>query len=92
MWWVGSLRPAVAWATALLVFSSLVTAVTVAWPREEAHAAAAAPITTVPGHAPAGTVPRAADEGSITNQITLELDRHGVLGAEEDIRFEGGPP
>lgn len=92
MWWVGSWRAAVAWATALLVFSSLVTAVTVAWPREEAHAAAAAPFTTVPGHASAGTVPYAAAEGSITNEITLELDRHGVLSGEEAIRFEGEAP
>ncbi|MBR8744720.1 DUF2207 domain-containing protein [Nocardiopsis sp. MG754419] len=93
MWWVGSWRPAVAWATALFVFSSLITAVTVAWPTGEAHAAtAAAPMTTVPGHTAAGIGPRSASDPTITNEIVLELDQHGVLSGEESLRFEGEAP
>ncbi|MET9783919.1 DUF2207 family protein [Nocardiopsis alba] len=93
MWWVGSWRPAVAWATALLVFSSLVTAVTVAWSEERVHAAtASAPETTVPGRAPGIIAARDASAPVITNEIDLELDRHGVLAGEEAIRFEGEAP
>lgn len=91
MWWVGSWRPAVAVATAVLVLSSLATALVVAWPGEGARAAtAAAPAPTVPGVS--GT--HAADRGDpvITNDIHLELDRGGVLRGEETITFSGGAP
>ena len=92
MWWVGSWRQTVARAAVLLVFSSLVTAVTLTWPGGEAHAAAAAPSTTVPGYALPGIVPRSDSEPTITNEIGLELDQRGVLSGEENIRFEGEAP
>ena len=93
MWWVGSWRPAVALATALLVYSSLVAVTVVAWPRGEAHAAtAAAPATTVPGPEPAVIAHRSATDTVITNDIRLELDQLGVLHGEETIRFEGSAP
>ncbi|MGW5875258.1 DUF2207 domain-containing protein [Nocardiopsis terrae] len=93
MWWVGSWRQAVVLATALLVFSSLVPVVAVAWPGGEAHAAtAAAPETTVPGHEPAVTAHRSTTDRTITNDIRLELDQSGVLRGEESIRFDGPAP
>ncbi|WP_017585768.1 DUF2207 domain-containing protein [Nocardiopsis ganjiahuensis] len=93
MWWVGSWRPAVALATALLVYSSLVAAVAVAWPGGEAHAAtAAAPATTVPGQEPAVIAHRSTTDTLITNEISLELDQLGVLHGEETLRFEGAAP
>lgn len=91
MWWVGSWRPAVAVATAVFVLSSLVTALVVAWPGGEAHAAtAAAPAPTVPG----GPVAAAGDRSApvITNDVRLELDRAGILHGEETISFSGGAP
>ncbi|MFC9084958.1 DUF2207 domain-containing protein [Nocardiopsis dassonvillei] len=91
MWWVGSWRPAVAVATAVFVLSSLVTALVVAWPGGEAHAATpAAPAPTVPG----GSVTAASDRSApvITNDVRLELDRAGVLHGEETISFSGGAP
>lgn len=93
MWWVGSWRPAVALATALVVFSSLVAAAAVAWPRGEAHAAtASAPGTTVPGDELAVIAQTAASDPLITNDISLELDQLGVLHGEESLRFEGAAP
>lgn len=91
MWWVGSWRPAVAVATAVFVLSSLVTALVVAWPGGEAHAATpAAPAPTVPG----GSVTPASDRSApvITNDVRLELDGAGVLHGEETISFSGGAP
>lgn len=91
MWWVGSWRPAVAVATAVFVLSSLVTALVVAWPGGEAHAATpAAPAPTVPG----GSVTPASDRSApvITNDVRLELDSAGVLHGEETISFSGGAP
>ncbi|WP_047868399.1 DUF2207 domain-containing protein [Nocardiopsis sp. RV163] len=91
MWWVGSWRPAVAVATAVFVLSSLVTALVVAWPGGEAHAATpAAPAPTVPG----GSVAPASDRSApvITNEVRLELDSAGVLHGEETISFSGGAP
>ncbi|MFF8764887.1 DUF2207 domain-containing protein [Nocardiopsis dassonvillei] len=91
MWWVGSWRPAVAVATAVFVLSSLVTALVVAWPGGEAHAATpAAPAPTVPG----GSVAAASDRSApvITNDVRLELDHAGVLHGEETISFSGGAP
>ncbi|MCK9871215.1 DUF2207 domain-containing protein [Nocardiopsis dassonvillei] len=91
MWWVGSWRPAVAVATAVFVLSSLVTALVVAWPGGEAHAATpAAPAPTVPG----GSVAPASDRSApvITNDVRLELDSAGVLHGEETISFSGGAP
>ncbi|QUX29636.1 DUF2207 domain-containing protein [Nocardiopsis akebiae] len=91
MWWVGSWRPAVAVATAVFVLSSLLTALVVAWPGGEAHAATpAAPAPTVPG----GSVTPASDRSApvITNDVRLELDSAGVLHGEETISFSGGAP
>ncbi|WP_159944535.1 MULTISPECIES: DUF2207 domain-containing protein [unclassified Nocardiopsis] len=93
MWWVGSWRPAVALATAVFVFFSLVTGLVVAWPRGEARAATvAAPAPTVPGVSPVGSAARLAAEPVVTNDIRLELDRVGVLRGEETITFSGGAP
>ncbi|WP_049577589.1 DUF2207 domain-containing protein [Nocardiopsis sp. SBT366] len=93
MWWVGSWRPAVALATALLVYSSLFVVVAVGWPGGEAHAVTAtAPATTVPGHEPAVIARRSATDTDITNDIRLELDQRGTLHGEESIRFEGPAP
>ncbi|WP_150240596.1 DUF2207 domain-containing protein [Nocardiopsis quinghaiensis] len=90
MWWVGSWRPAVVVATALFVLSSLVTGIVVAWPRGEAHAAAAAPAPTVPGSPVAASGDLSNPE--ITNDIRLELDRAGILHGEETLSFSGGAP
>ncbi|MBB6118268.1 DUF2207 domain-containing protein [Nocardiopsis algeriensis] len=89
MWWVGSWRLAVAVATALFVFFPLFAAPAAAGPGGAAvAAAAAAPAPTVP----AGGEHRSGAEPLITNSIRLDLDRAGVLGAEEVITFEGGAP
>ncbi|MBE2998743.1 DUF2207 domain-containing protein [Nocardiopsis sp. HNM0947] len=89
MWWVDSWRRAVAGATALLVLSSLVTAVLLSGaggtPRAEA---AAVPTTTVPGQAPGAADPG----GAITNDIQLDLDGDGTLTARETLTFDGGAP
>ena len=89
MWWVDSWRRAVAGATVLLVLSSLATATLLGGaggtPRAEAAAATG---TTIPGGTP-GT----ADQGPvITNDIQLELDRDGVLTAQETLAFDGEAP
>jgi hypothetical protein len=92
MWWVGSWRPAVAAATALFVFSSLFAVPVVAGTQGRAHAATAAPGSTVPGAwaAPAGRSAAAAPE--IHNDIRLRLDERGVLHGEETLTFNGTAP
>ncbi|MDE3720845.1 DUF2207 domain-containing protein [Nocardiopsis sp. N85] len=92
MWWVGSWRPAVAIAAALLVLSSLPVAFA-AGPMGAAHAATvAAPATTVPAAGSSVIGHRSGDDPLITNTVKLELDALGVLHAEETLRFEGEAP
>ncbi|MCY9786138.1 DUF2207 domain-containing protein [Nocardiopsis sp. EMB25] len=93
MWWVGSRCPAVAFAAAALVFSSLFTVVTGVGAVGTAHAVtAAAPAPTVQGPPDPVAARSSASETVITNDIRLDLDEDGVLHGEETLSFEGGAP
>ncbi|WP_028649967.1 DUF2207 domain-containing protein [Nocardiopsis sp. CNT312] len=92
MWWVGSRRPAVVFAAAAFVFSSVLVA-TVAGPAGEAGATTAVPpATTVQGPLQAPSGRSLAEDSAITNDLRLDLDAEGVLHGRETLRFEGGAP
>lgn len=93
MWWDCSWRRAIAVATALFMFSSLVTALAAAGPTGVAHASAApAPGTTVPGTQTSTLAHQRDTEPAITNDIELVLDDNGVLQGEEKLTFDGRVP
>ncbi len=93
MWWDCSWRGAIAVATALFVFSSLMTALAVAGHTGVAHASAVPESgTTVPGTKTSPFAHRAESEPVITNDIALTLDNNGLLQGEENITFEGQAP
>ena len=93
MWWDCSWRRAATVATALFVFSSLVTALAAAGPTGVAHAATTpASGTTVPGAETSVSAHRVGSEPVVTNDIALGLDSDGVLQGEEILTFEGQAP
>ncbi|KOX17059.1 DUF2207 domain-containing protein [Nocardiopsis sp. NRRL B-16309] len=92
MWWVGSWRPAVAVATALFVFSSLLLVPVVTGTQGRAHAATAAPGSTVPGARTSAAGAPAAADPEINNDIRLRLDQRGALHGEETLTFDGTAP
>ena len=93
MWWDCSWRRAIAVATALFVFSSLMTALAAAGHTGVAHASAVPESgTTVPGTKTSPFAHRAESEPVITNDIALALDNNGLLQGEENITFEGQAP
>src|SRR5699024_12581521 len=93
MWWDCSWRRAIAVATALFVFSSLMTALAAGGHTGVAHASAVPGSgTTVPGTKTSPFAHRAESEPVITNDSALALDNNRLLHGGESTSHDVQAP
>ncbi|WP_046471230.1 DUF2207 domain-containing protein [Allosalinactinospora lopnorensis] len=88
MGWVGLARPAAIAATVLVLGTAVPAAASAPGPSIDSAAQRDA---ASPANDPV-PLPRAADDGAISNEVTLRLDEAGVLHGEEAISFNGAAP